>query len=248
MQRNFIHCFFAKIVQKSAVYFPDLQPKVSTLLATKLANATLHHCITSAKVQPEAEAVSSKTSKHFSEREIAGLQYLGGYVFSSLYKKLRNSSSWKSDQCQQSLSILKAAKLDKIDTSQQLTNSVNRGGLWFISTAAQNIFVNTEQHFRKATEEETILRSISRDAIIVECQKDVDIVSNFKTVVDNAELQIEKNTAADILQAVVRLYITVRCYSFANDIVQKYKTKLKLNKSKGIRKEIKRASDKTVDN
>ena len=80
MQRNFIHCFFAKVVQKSAVYFPDLQPKVSTLFATKLANATLHHCITSAKVQPEAEAVSSKTSKHFSEREIAGLQYLGGYV------------------------------------------------------------------------------------------------------------------------------------------------------------------------
>ena len=168
--------FFAKIVQKSVVYFPDLQPKVSTLFATKLANATLHHCIISAKVQPEAEAVSFKTRKHFSEREMAGLQYLGGYVFSSLYEKLRNSSSWKSDQCQQSLSILKAAKLDKIDASQQLINSVNRGGLWFISTAAQNIFVNTEQHFRKATEEETVLRSISRDAIIVKCLKDVDIV------------------------------------------------------------------------
>ena len=245
---KFYSLFFAKVVQKSAVYFPDLQPKVSTLFATKLANATLHHCITSAKVQPEAEAVSSKTSKHFSEREIAGLQYLGGYVFSSLYKKLRNSSSWKSDQCQQSLSILKAAKLDKIDASQQLINSVNRGGLWFISTAAQNIFVKTEQHFRKATEEETILRSISRDAIIVKCLKDVDIISNFKTVVDNAELQIEKNTAADILRAVVRLYVTVCCYSFANDVVQKYKTKLKLNRSKGLRKEIKRASDKTVDN
>ena len=78
---------------------------------------------------------------------------------------------------------MKAAKLDKIDASQQLINSVNRGGLWFISTAAQNIFVKTEQHFRKATEEETILRSISRDAIIVKCLKDVDIISNFKTVV-----------------------------------------------------------------
>ena len=208
----------------------------------------MHHCITSAKEQPGAEAVSSKTSKHISEREIAGLKYLGGYVFSSLYKTLRNSSSWKSDQCQQSLSILKAAKLDRIDAIQQLINSVNRGRLWFISTAAQNIFIKTEQHFRKAAEEETILESISRDAAIVKCLKDVDIVSNFKTVVDNAELQTEKNTAADILQAVVRLYTTVRCESFANDVVQKYKTKLKLNKSKGLRKEIKRASDKTVDN
>ena len=243
---KFYSLFFAKVVQKSAAYFPDLQPKVSTLFATKLANATLHHCITSAKVQPEAEAVSSKTSKYFSEKEIAGLQYLGGYVFSSLYKKLRNSSSWKSDQCQQSLSILKAAKLDKIDASQQLINSVNRGGLWFISTAAQNIFVKTEQHFRKATEEETILRSISRDAIIVKCLKDVDIISNFKTVVDNAELQIEKNTAADILQAVVRLYITVRCYSFANDVVQKYKTKLKLNNNNKKRSHIQLDSRKQV--
>ena len=133
---------------------------------------------------------------------MAGLQYLGGYVFSSLYKKLRNSSCWKRDQCQQSLSILKAAKLDKIDANQQLINSVNRGGLWFISTAAQNICVKTEQHFRNATKGETILRSISRDAIIVKCLKDVVIVSSFKAVVDNAELQIEKNTAADILQAV----------------------------------------------
>ena len=69
--------------------------------------------------------------------------------------------------------------------------------------------------------------------------KDVDIVSNFKTAVDNAELQIEKNIAADILQAVVRLYVTVRCYSFSGDVVQKYKTKLKLDTSKGVMKEIK---------
>ena len=143
---------------------------------------------------------------------------------------------------------MKAAKLNKTDASQQLINIVNRGGLWFISTAVQNKLVNTEQHFRKATEEGTILKSISKDAIIVKCLKDVDIVSNFKTVVDSAELRIEKNTAADILQADVRLYITVRCYSFANDVVQTYKTKLKLSKSKGLRKEIKRASDKTVDN
>ena len=59
---------------------------------------------------------------------------------------------------------------------------------------------------------------------------------------DNAELQIEKNTAADILQAVVRLYITVRCYPFANDIVQLYKTNLKLIESEGLKKEIKRVS------
>ena len=59
---------------------------------------------------------------------------------------------------------------------------------------------------------------------------------------DNAELQIEKNTAADILQAVVRLYITVRCYPFANDIVQQYKTNLKLIESEGLKKEIKRVS------
>ena len=55
--KKFYSLFFAKIVQKSAVYFPDLRPKVSTLFATKLANATLHHCVTSAKEQPEAVTI-----------------------------------------------------------------------------------------------------------------------------------------------------------------------------------------------
>ena len=173
---KFYSLFFLLKQYRNLQYIFLIYQRFQPYFATKLANATLHHCITSAKEQPEAEAVFSKTSKHVSEREIAGLQYLGEYVFSSLYKKLKNSSSWKSDQCQQPLSILKAAKLDKIDASQQLINSVNRGGLWFISTAAQNIFVNAKQHFTKATEEQTSLRSILRDAIIVECLKDVDIV------------------------------------------------------------------------
>ena len=40
------------------------------------------------------------------EKEIHGLQYLGGYVLHNLYRKLKNSKHWKSEDHQQDISIL----------------------------------------------------------------------------------------------------------------------------------------------
>ena len=82
---------------------------------------------------------------------MAGLQYLGGYIFRNLHQKIRGSSKWKTISCQQSLSILEAAKLDEVSRSQDLVSCLNRGGLWSICTAAENVFVKSRSLFQASS-------------------------------------------------------------------------------------------------
>ena len=224
---KFYSSLYASIVVKASTYFIGLQPQISTLLATKLANTILHEAT---KPNVKSSTENSDTRLHLSEKEIARLQYLGGYICNNLYKKVRNSSKWNTEECQQSLAILKATKLDTVNNSQKLVASLDRGGLWTVSTAAQNLFSRTEHYFRKATKEKPDSRTINRSGIVLTCSKDVDIISNFQTIVESAEKKVDKQTASDVFQSMLDLYIRVRCYSYTNDIVQHFKTKSKVAK------------------
>ena len=168
---------------------------------------------------------------------------MGGYICNNLYKKVRNSSKWNTEECQQSLTILKTTKLDTVNNSQKLVASLDRG-LWTVSTAAQNLFSRTEHYFRKATKEKPDSRTIDRSGIVLTCSEDVDKISNFQTIVGSAEIKVDKQTVSDVFQTMLDLYIRVRCHSYANDIVQHFKTKSKAAKQKGLRKEIKQSSQK----
>ena len=85
------------------------------------------------------------------ERDIAGLQYLGGYVLHKLHRKHAKANTKES---QQAMAILKAGKLEESThgaTTQKLITSLNRGGLWSITMPTQRIFVKIEKHFRLLT-------------------------------------------------------------------------------------------------
>ena len=58
-----------------------------------------------------------------------------------------------------------------------------------------------------------------------------------------SELKLEEKIAKDVLQSKIHLYIRVRCFSFAKDVIQKYKLQTKLVKEKALRKQISRASN-----
>ena len=76
--------------------------------------------------------------------------------------------------------------------------------------------------------------------------QDVDVVSNFQSIIDSSELKINKNVSKDLLHVIVDLLVRIRAYSYAKDIVQKYKAKQKASMAKGLRKELKRCSDRTA--
>lgn len=72
---------------------------------------------------------------------------------------------------------------------------------------------------------------------------DVATVSAYNTLVSDSELVICKNVGKDVLQNIVSLFVRVRSFSFAKDVIQKHKMKAKQVKAKALRKEITRASN-----
>jgi len=61
-----------------------------------------------------------------SEKEQAGLQYVGGYVLQNLHKKYARKNTTEN---QQAMAILRAGKLEYGYENQKLVSSLSRGAL-----------------------------------------------------------------------------------------------------------------------
>lgn len=71
---------------------------------------------------------------------------------------------------------------------------------------------------------------------------DVDAVAAYKSILFESELIIDNNTAKDVFHDIVHLYVTVRSFSFAKDVIQRQKIKSKVFKAKALRKDLSRSS------
>ena len=103
--------------------------------------------------------------------------------------------------------------------------------------------VNSDHHyFRQSTlKVASTLQRVDIAGIAQKSVSDSDVVSNFQTMVSNAELVPTKNVTKDVLHSIVNLYIRVRSFSLAKNIIQDYKIKTKQAKGKALRKEIQRS-------
>ena len=123
-------------------YFKGLTQNAATLPAMKVADSMLVHW-----KQKKQSSTSSETLPPLTDKQKAGLQYVGGYVPQNLYKKHYTVNS---DESEQAMAILKTGKLEIRDPQKQkLVSSLNRGGLWSVTLPAQKIFLlKTEHYFR----------------------------------------------------------------------------------------------------
>ena len=125
--------YYAQVPLKSTSFFKGLSRNAATLLAIKVADRMLAHC-KRMKSSPDNIVLPSKTV--LSEKENAGLQYLGGYVLHNLHKKCARKFS---NESQQAMAILKEiGKLEYGSDSQKLVSNLDRRGLWPITESAQN--------------------------------------------------------------------------------------------------------------
>lgn len=232
---KFYGSYYTKVPLNATRYFKGLTRNAATLLSTKVADGLIGHGKKEASVKTgtEYQPVS------LSEKEKAGLQYVGGYVLHKLHKKHSMPSTQES---QQAMAILKAGKCETETESQKLVSSLNRGGLWSITNAAHNIFLKTEHYFRQSTSTSG-LRKVDIVYIAEKSMHDCDIISNFNLLLSDAELNTESRVHKDVLHSIVALYVRVRSFSFTRDIVQRHKVQEKQVKSKALRKEISRSCD-----
>ena len=230
---KFYSKYYATAPMKSTRFFRGLSRNAATLLSTKVADSLVAF---SKKQREKPEKTNSITP--LTEREIAGLQYLGGYVLHKLHKKHARVSSRES---QQAMALLKAGKVEHTgDSHQKLVSSLNRGGLWGVTGPAQKIFLKTEGWFRQLTPN-VDLQGLDLAGIIHKAISDSDILANFNLMVTDADIKPDSHVSKEVLYGIVKLYVQVRAFSVAKDVIQKYKIQTKQIKAKSLRKEISRS-------
>ncbi len=235
--------FYTTIPRKAEGCFPGLSNHAATLLSMKLADQLL------VQVKEGGSSLSPiPTAKQpeISEREKAGLQYIGGYVFHKLHQKHRSGKKWQSRESQCTMAVLKQGKCSDEELERnKLTSALSRGGLWGINKDAENICFKTEVNFRKFSPTLSS-KKIDANLIIAETMQDCTVKQAFDAMVNNLDTIPESTILKDILFSIISLYVKVRCFSFARDVIQKSKIEAKKGKSKGLRAEIKRASNNSV--
>lgn len=115
--------FYSTVTLRSTNYFVGLPRNAATLLSTKLAD----HLLSYSKKQGCTN--SSASGAKLTEKEMARLQYIGGYVLNKLHHKLAQSKCSRSPESQQSMPILKDGREESIDASQKLVSCLSHGGL-----------------------------------------------------------------------------------------------------------------------
>ena len=225
--------YYATVAAKSTQFFSGISRNAAALLATKVADCLLAY----SKEQKQTES-SHHIETVLSDKEKAGMQYLGGYVLHNLHKKHGRTNSVES---QQAMAILKAGNLESItDSSQKLVSALNCGGLWSITQTAQQIFLKAECNFRQFTSKPDLQR-LDISGITNKATSDSDILAYYNLMVSDAELEPNSHVCKDVLHGIVSLYVHVRSFSFAKDIIQHYKIKATQTKARALRKEISRS-------
>ena len=121
----------------------------------------------------------------------------------------------------------------------QYISSLSRGGLW---APHEWILEVSELVFRKNTNKEKV-SCLPVDTVVNEVLASPHVQSLWCNIIQNCDVQISKECRSSCLENVIKLYITVRSFSFAKDIVNKCKLSRGTKKTKALRKELKKASE-----
>ena len=105
---------------------------------------------------------------------------------------------------------------------------------------AFKIFLKTGEYFRQSTSKAGLQR-IDIVGITKTSTTDSDVLANYQLIVSEADCDSYSHVQKDVLHNIVSLYIRVRSFSYAKDVVQQYKIKAKQRKSNSLRKEISRS-------
>ena len=116
------------------------------------------------------------------------------------------------------MSILKAGKLEDGCNSQKLVSNLSRGGLWHITKCSQKNFFRIEHHFRQLSPDGN-LQSVNIKGITDKSVTDSELLAYYNLMVSDSELVPATHVIKDVLHAIVHLYVRVRSFSLAKDII-----------------------------
>ena len=194
----------------------------------------------------------SKPSANQSHKEISlkdaecgPLNYLGGYILHKLYRKNKKSSKEAKicEEKEEFMALINSLHVDEpLGKDSAFISAKDRGGLWYPKEYLADILVTAELQFRVQTGKE-VSHKICVDKIVDNLLHQPVLRSKWSMLVEECGCNISKGRSNIFLDQILSLFIKIYSFSYAKDIVQKYKVQQKAAQKKGLRKEIQRATN-----
>ena len=172
--------------------------------------------------------------------ELGPLYYLAGYVLRALYMKSKNSPHWNSARSVELQILLKSAKADIKE--DEYIESLSRGGLRSPSEHIKRIAENVECVFRRhvSHSKQSVTTTVPSEKIVDEILALPVVISIWENITTDLDYEISKEYKKLALENFVKLFIKVRCFSYAKDIINRHKLKEKTSKKRALRTDLKK--------
>ena len=208
--------FFGKIVMNSSEYIKTENRQLGVLLFSKLCTSLLAQ---------KKVVVQQKVSiaREINTRELAGLQYLGGFILRHSYANLRKSKNWSSEKYQNMMAVIKSCQDLEKPTNQKLVAALDRSGLWYIKERFQEIIVKMETIFCSTIKNRKDVRKIEKKSIIDELLNNQELLARFQSLADECDREINDECLEGVMKQITDLFVRMRSYNFAKDTVQRFK-------------------------
>lgn len=115
-------------------------------------------------------------------------------------------------------------------------------GFGLLHNQHKKVFCQTELIFREFSSLDG-LKQVDIPSIICKSITDSTILTQYSTMVSEADLQPIFHVTKSVLYSIINLYVCLRSFSLAKDIIEKCKVNAKKTKAKALRKEISRKCD-----
>ena len=209
---------FHDLMAKSSEYF--LLPKdIASLLCTKFVEIVIF-----SNSSDKDTAAKLTTTKSLSEKEIAGMQYLGGYVLRKLYFQVKNG---KLEQKSQVLDMILSAT--KQVPGDSFVSDLSRGGLWEISDKMTTVLSVIEKYF--CINVPNMKRKMELEKMEDELMNFKPLRAMFHSMIDASGVSISENAECDTIASILALYLRVRTFSMARNTIDKSKLHSRQKKS-----------------
>ena len=182
-----------------------------------------------------------------SDKEKDALQYLAGCVLRNLYKKIRISNMYWTKESKQALAFIDGNKLHQ-DDAQKLVTTLNRGGLWLASYDLQQVLEVAKKIFQRETINRENLRTIDWKLMTAMTMQDFDVMANCQLMLEKCAIVVPRHVGKDTLARMISLFFRVRAFSLSKSVLERQKNLEKKTKSKALRTDIKRSSNKQQNN
>ncbi len=234
---EFYSSYYSKVIFNSNELFPNLEQPCCSLFAKRLGDKLF------AIAKKPAEQSVEKPAP-ITVNEMAGFQYLSGYVVKKLLKTSRSNKNYQKEEHQSIIKVLTTMMTDDY-TDQSLIEATSRGGLTAVNVNMQHIFRAAEETVRSHTSRNALQRIDT--CKMTEClMKDMDVISVYDNIIQQSGTDINNETKDNLLEKMLTLYLRVCAFSVAKDLTGKHRAKIKDKKAKSLRKTITKATDKPV--